>query len=89
MPTPKSRRKSSATSEHTPLTILNRSRSNSRSLISNQGDEAPVEISERTGAALLVDQPSKWKNWWVRGFWTIIMVACYIDFVLNCILNHT
>ena len=24
---------------------------------------------------LLVDQPSKWKNWWIRGFWTMIMVC--------------
>ncbi|KAJ1330231.1 hypothetical protein BSLG_009650 [Batrachochytrium salamandrivorans] len=45
----------------------------------------PHSYNEQPPAStLLVDQPSsaKWKNWWVRTFWTIIMISGFISILM-------
>lgn len=36
-------------------------------------------------ATMLVDQPNKWKNWWIRAFWTLVMI---IGFSLILMAGH-
>ncbi|KAI8894095.1 cytidylyltransferase family-domain-containing protein [Globomyces pollinis-pini] len=40
------------------------------------------QIIEQVIPTLLVENPDKWKNWWIRGFWTIIMMCGFLCFLL-------
>ena len=46
---------------------------NKKLLNEDTEDEAPPPPS-----TLLVDQPSKWRNWWIRGFWTVVMLMGFL-----------
>ena len=75
------RRKKSASTQ-SPIT---RSRANSQASLQalehNAGNEQNTQ--------LLADHPSKWKNWWIRGFWTAVMVFIFPvgqNLMLMCLL---
>jgi phosphatidate cytidylyltransferase len=33
---------------------------------------------EKPAVQLLVHQPSKWRNWWIRTLWTFVMIAGFM-----------
>ena len=54
----------------------------SEAIINNREHSNSVGVNTEQNPVLLVDQPNKWRNMWVRLIWTLIMMGGYVAIIL-------